>query len=51
MRLGGRVQQSGGDEDADHPVILPRESHLTALIIGNVHAVSSSLKTTFFLSD
>lgn len=37
LRVGGRLQSSLRQESAKHPLILPRNSLLTALIIANAH--------------
>lgn len=37
MRVGGRIENSNLPEDTKHPIILPHESHITKLIIGEAH--------------
>lgn len=37
LRLGGRLQQSLLSDEEKHPVILPRSSRLTELIISEAH--------------
>ena len=37
MRIGGRLQRSNEPYDLKHPIILPRNSHLTSLIILHYH--------------
>jgi len=48
LRVGGRIQESQADYDQKHPIILPKNHHLTGLIImeehlKNLHAVQSLL--------
>ncbi|XP_011859788.1 PREDICTED: uncharacterized protein LOC105557211 [Vollenhovia emeryi] len=37
LRVGGRLRNALLDPDAKHPVLLPRDSHLTRLILDDVH--------------
>eukprot|EP00102_Acyrthosiphon_pisum_P021653 XP_016658863.1 PREDICTED: uncharacterized protein LOC103309027 [Acyrthosiphon pisum] len=37
VRVGGRLRFSGASYDAKHPMLLPRSSHLTELIIRHYH--------------
>lgn len=37
MRVGGRLRRANVPEDVKHPVILPRRSHVTELIIQDCH--------------
>ena len=37
LRVGGRLQNAQIPEESNHPIILPRKSHVTTLIICNDH--------------
>lgn len=37
LRVGGRLHRANLHEDSKHPIILPRSSHLTHLLIANAH--------------
>ncbi|XP_067685296.1 uncharacterized protein [Haliotis asinina] len=37
LRVGGRLSQAEISLDAKHPIILPKESHVTTLIIRDIH--------------
>ena len=37
VRVGGRLENSQIDSSTKHPIILPRDNHLTKLIISSVH--------------
>ncbi|XP_067664246.1 cartilage matrix protein-like [Haliotis asinina] len=37
LRVGGRLSQAEISFDAKHPIILPKESHVTTLIIRDIH--------------
>ncbi|XP_067686975.1 uncharacterized protein [Haliotis asinina] len=37
LRIGGRLSQAEISFDAKHPVILPKKSHVTTLIIRDIH--------------
>lgn len=37
LRVGGRLRNSELDPDAKHPILLPRDSALTRLILDDVH--------------
>ena len=43
IRMGGRLQRSGLPYDFKHPVVLPKEHHLTGLIIDRTDHSSRSL--------
>ena len=40
MRVGGRLRRGNFDNNLKHPVILPKESHITELIIRHYHQKS-----------
>ena len=40
LRVGGRLQRAQLDYDAKHPVILPKKTHVSNLIISHYHQVS-----------
>ena len=40
MRIGGRLQRSDESYNFKHPILLPKDSHLTALIIDHFHRKS-----------
>ena len=40
MRIGGRLQRSEETYDIKHPIVLPRKSHLTAIIVNHLHQKS-----------
>ena len=37
VRVGGRLQWAAIDEDEKHPILLPKESRLTNLILKHIH--------------
>ena len=37
LRVGGRLNNADIPEDSKHPIILPRKSHMTTLIIRHIH--------------
>ena len=37
LRVGGRIAQAPVDDDVKHPIILPRHSHITELVIRQHH--------------
>ena len=37
LRVGGRIRRSGLPDNEVHPIILPKKSHVTNLIIGHCH--------------
>ena len=51
LRVGGRLQRAQLDYDAKHPVILPKKTHVSNLIISHYHQVSghSGLEHTLSL--
>ena len=40
IRIGGRLQRSGKTYDIKHPIVLPRKSHLTSIIVNHLHQKS-----------
>lgn len=40
LRVGGRLSSAHCSEDAKHPVIIPKGSRLSELILGNAHSVT-----------
>nr|XP_054760217.1 uncharacterized protein LOC129266391 [Lytechinus pictus] len=40
LRVGGRLSRSSLPHEAKHPVILPKDSHVTMLILRKIHEVS-----------
>ncbi|XP_063955063.1 uncharacterized protein LOC135153986 [Lytechinus pictus] len=40
LRVGGRLSRSSLPHEANHPVILPKDSHVTMLILRKIHEVS-----------
>ena len=51
LRVGGRIKRVNLSDVLKHPVILPRQSHITNLLIGHYHQavnhMGQSLTTTF----
>lgn len=37
LRVGGRLHRSALPEDTKHPVILPKSSHVSTLILHQIH--------------
>ena len=40
LRVGGRLSRSSLPQEAKHPVILPKDSHVTRLILRELHEMS-----------
>lgn len=51
LRVGGRIQQASLAEDIKHPVILPREGHVTELVIKNFHEKTQHQGRGFTLNE
>ena len=51
LRVGGRTQQASLAEDIKHPVILPREGHVTELVIKNFHEKTQHQGRGFTLNE
>ena len=51
MRIGGRLQRSDEAYDAKHQKILPRNSHLTALIIDHFHRKSGHNGAPYVINE
>ena len=51
MRLGGRLQRSNEPYDFKHPVVLPRDSHLTVLIVDDIHRRSGHSGVSFVMNE
>ena len=60
LRVGGRVQRLDAPRDTKHPVLLPKKSHVTTLIIRNSHEslahagrnhVLSKLREKFWITN
>ena len=41
LRVGGRLENAEVDFDAKHPIMLPKESHLTELVVTQYHAATA----------
>ena len=50
IRVGGRLHQAPIEDDAKHPVILPRKHHITKLIINHYHRASGHSGVEYTLS-
>ena len=50
LRVGGRLQHAQMDEDSKHPVILPKDHHVTRLIIRHYHHISGHSGRNYVLS-
>ena len=51
IRVGGRLQRSGLPYDFKHPVVLPKEHHLTGLIILHAHYRAGHSSTTYVMNE
>ena len=51
LRVGGRLQRSSEPHDVKHPIILPKNSHLTGLIIMHVHQRSGHCGATYVTNE
>ena len=51
LRVGGHLQRSSEAYDVKHSIILPKNSHLTGLIIMNVHQRSGHCGATYVTSE
>ena len=51
LRVGRRLQRSSKPYDAKHLIILPKNSHLTGLIIMNVHQRSGHCRATYVINE
>ena len=43
LRVGGRIRRASAPQCVKHPVIIPRKSHLTELLIRHYHEVSGHM--------
>ena len=50
LRVGGRLCHSVLSEEAKHPIILPKESHFTLLVIDHYHREAAHLGAHVTLS-
>ena len=50
LRVGGRLQKSPIDQEAKHPTILPKDHHVSDLIIRHYHLVSGHSRIEHTLS-
>ncbi|XP_028395694.1 uncharacterized protein LOC114519723 [Dendronephthya gigantea] len=48
--VGGRLQQAPIDDEAKHPIILPKKHHIVTLIVRHFHALSGHSGTEHTLS-
>lgn len=51
LRVGGRLGQSSLPIEAKHPIILPKDHHVSALIIRHIHKVTGHSGTNYILSN
>ena len=51
MRIGGRLQRSDELYNFKHPILLPKDSHLTALIIDHFHWKSGHNKMPYVIKE
>ena len=51
MRVGGRIRRAEIPRNLAHPVILPKESHVTTLIIRHFHERSNHAGMNTTLSE
>ena len=51
IRVGGRLQRSGLPYDFKHPVVLPKEHHLTGLIILHAHCRAGHSSATYVMNE
>lgn len=51
MRLGGRLQRSNEPYDFKHPIVLPRDSHLTVLIVDHIHRRSGHNGVSYVMNE
>ena len=51
IRVGGRLQRSGLPYDFKHPVVLPKEHHLTGLIILHAHYRAGHSSATYVMNE
>ena len=51
LRIGGRLQRSSESYDVKHLIILPRSSHLTILIVDDMHRKSGHNAAAYVINE